>query len=120
MGVNSALWLIKVVLLQLTPHYRSFALTGWISISLQVLQGVAVTTLYILSYTRFEKDFDDRDIQDWFWSEGKPWLSQMTGYMLGIFEYYYMFILAAFAIIVIIMSTIACLGFTFGRFYETG
>ena len=73
-----------------------------------------------MSFTSFGKDYEDRDIQEWFWSEGKPGLEQMTGYMLGIFEYYYMFILAAFAIIVIIMSTIACLGFTFGRFYETG
>ena len=85
MGVNLGIWAVKIYFLQCTDTNRRLETTQWINYCIMFSQGAAVAILFTLSYTSWGKDYEGKDIGEWFWSSGKPWLEQITGYTLGIY-----------------------------------
>ncbi len=96
---------LKTGLFILTTDKRVASINEIYKLVVQLLQGLVNFTLFILSYTN--PYFDG--VQTWFWDdpyECKNFWTNLLAAGLGCIEYYYVFLVACAAILIVILFSI--------------
>ena len=70
------------------------------------MQSVGNFVLFVLSYTGFG---GGNAVQEWFWRTGDEvgWLAAWTGFVLGLYQYYQLFIFGTFCITLCAVGTLS-------------
>ena len=59
--------------------------------------------LYIMTFNKWD------GMQDWFWNEAdKDFIQQVVAVCLGVLQYYYLFLVACWGILVLVFTCIWC------------
>lgn len=87
----------KLALFYCLAYTRPAGRTEWYQIGVQFFQGLANTILYFLTINVWD------GVQDWFWNESDDgWFANITKIMLGLLQYYWLFLFSCFLIILVI------------------